>query len=87
MSEDLQSFEHVDSAIEAITQQIQLLSNRCKLEDNKKSNNFEQIIEASSLMLQLSRTLNELLVTKRFLENSQESPVNFLNSMMNGRVK
>ena len=84
MSED-NKFENVDNAIEAITAQIQLLSSRCTLEENKKNTDFDKIIEASSLMLQLARTLNELIATKNFLENSKTNYVDFMNSLMGRR--
>lgn len=84
MNEDM-SFESLDRTIASLTQQIELLSNKCKLEDNKKNTNFEYIIEASSLMLQLSRTLNELLVTRRFLKDSDGDANSFFNSIMHGR--
>lgn len=80
-----ESLEYIDRAIESITKQIELLSNRCILEDNKKNVDFQNIIEVTSLMLQLSRTLNELLVTKKFLQNDDHNPAEFLHSILNGR--
>jgi hypothetical protein len=70
---DIQSHreEHVERAIEAITLQIELLSNRCQMVGNKKSEQIKMdtIIEASTLLLQLSRSLNELIITQNALEN------------------
>lgn len=85
MSGEENKFHHLNSAVESLTSQIELLSSKCKMEDNKKNVDFDKIIEASSLMLQLSRTLNELLITRNFLESSKGNPIDFLNSMMNGR--
>lgn len=84
--EDTRAYDYIENTIIAISQQIELLSNKCKLEENKKNVNFEKILEVSSLMLQLSRTLNELIVTKNFLENSNSNPVDVLNSIV-GRMK
>lgn len=76
--------EYIERAIDAITTQIELLSTKCKLEENRKNPNFDKILEASSLMLQLSRSLNELIVTKRFLEENN-SHIDVLSSILNGR--
>lgn len=76
--------EYIERAIDAITAQIELLSTKCKLEENRKNPNFDKILEASSLMLQLSRSLNELIVTKRFLEENN-SHIDVLSSILNGR--
>lgn len=86
MEEENKSYHFIDTTIDSISQQIELLSNKCKLESNKKSNNLESILEASSLMLQLSRSLNELLVTKKFLEDSSKgNPNDLFNFIINGR--
>lgn len=65
----------LDRTIDAITRQIEILSKKCILEENRNDKNysFEKLIEASSIMLQLSRTLNELLVTQKLLKNSNGS--------------
>ena len=76
--------EYIERAIDAIITQIELLSTKCKLEENRKNPNFDKILEASSLMLQLSRSLNELIVTKRFLEENN-SHIDVLSSILNGR--
>lgn len=83
--EDSKTEQHLDNSIELISLQIELLSNRCKLEDNRKNIEFEKILEASSLMLQLSRSLNELIITKKILENTKGSPADFLNSIAKGK--
>ena len=76
--------EYIERVIDAIITQIELLSTKCKLEENRKNPNFDKILEASSLMLQLSRSLNELIVTKRFLEENN-SHIDVLSSILNGR--
>ncbi|MNY11995.1 hypothetical protein D3C86_1450530 [compost metagenome] len=76
--------DHIDSAIEALSRQIELLSRRCSLEDNRNEKNykFQELLEASSIMLQLSRTLNELIMTKHMVKNSVGNENN-INSMIN----
>lgn len=67
-----ESRDSIDRTIESLTSQIELLSKKCCLEANKSEKNykFETLIEASSIMLQLSRTLNELIITKNVLNNN-----------------
>ncbi|MDF2534282.1 MAG: hypothetical protein K0R18_439 [Bacillales bacterium] len=75
--------DQIDLAINAIVKQIELLSRKCSMEDNRNDKNykFENLIEASSIMLQLSRVLNELTVTQTILKNSNGS--NQVDSMLN----
>lgn len=76
--------DHIDKAIESLSKQIELLSRKCILEDNRNEKNykFQELLEASSIMLQLSRTLNELIMTKHMVKNSN-SNVNNIDNMIN----
>lgn len=78
--------ESIEIAIDSIVSQIELLSRKCKLEDNRVNSSFEKTLEASSLMLQLSRTLSELVLINRSMEMSggQGDMMEFL---LHGRKK
>lgn len=80
-----ESIDSIDQAISSITKQINFLSSRCKLEENKKNIDFNKVLEASSLMLQLSRSLNELIVTSEILKKGGSSSVDFLQSFIEGK--
>jgi hypothetical protein len=76
---------NLDSVIECLINQIELISRKIVLEENRsKNNNSDKLIEYSTLLLQTTRSLNELLVVVKNLENKNiyEQHYNFL--MKNG---
>jgi hypothetical protein len=75
--------EIIQVTIDAIVRQISLLSNRSQLESNRKTSKVN-LIEYSATILQLSRTLGELIIIQRALENNLSSDKLF--EMIHGRI-
>lgn len=75
--------ECVGRTIESLAAHIEFLSMRCRMYDNKRDG-MDEIIELSSLMLQLSRTLNELVVTDTMLRNARVGQTDVLAALVNG---
>lgn len=74
--------EILQSAINSIVLQIELLSHKSQLESTRKSPKIN-LMEYSSVMFQLSRTLSELIVIQNVLDSSESSDKLF--DMINGR--
>lgn len=76
--------ESIEVTINSLVSQIEILSKRCILENNKKNNDFNKTLEASSLMLQLSRTLSELIMIQKSMEYGDINS-NVFEFLLNGR--
>ncbi|MNV47560.1 hypothetical protein D3C71_1394320 [compost metagenome] len=76
--------ELVEKSIESIAKQIEILSSRCQIEENRKTNyNFQNTLDASALMFQLSKSLGELVLIDRVLEQGEHTDM--LNYLAGGR--
>ncbi len=75
--------ETIQTTIDAIVRQIEMLSHRSQLESNRKVPKVN-LLEYSSIILQLSRTLSELIVIQRALEDNQYDQ---LAGLINGRMR
>lgn len=77
--------ERIDIAIDTVIQQIEMISSRSILETNRNNLDEGYLVELSSIFLQLVRSLNELLITKRLYE--QGAPNSAIDALINGRSK
>ena len=75
--------ETIQTTIDAIVRQIEMLSHRSQMEANRKVPKVN-LMEYSSIILQLSRTLSELIVIQRALEDNQSGQ---LTDLINGRMR
>lgn len=75
--------ETIQTTIDALVKQIEMLSHRSQMEANRKVPKVN-LMEYSSIILQLSRTLSELIVIQRALEDNQYDQ---LSGLINGRMR
>lgn len=73
----------IQTTIDAVVKQIEMLSHRSQMEANRKVPKVN-LMEYSSIILQLSRTLSELIVIQRALEDNQYDQ---LAGLINGRMR
>ena len=79
----MENIESIQKIIDTIVLQIELLSNRCQMEANRKSPKTN-LMEYSSGILQLSKTLSELILIKKVLESNRTED---LMGLINGRMR
>lgn len=81
--------ETISLTIDSIANQIQILSNKSAMEENRtnKSYNIEKTIEVSSIMLQLSRTMGELILIEKTLYGEDKSPGDVFSFLHGGLKK
>ena len=78
----MENKEIIQKTIDTLILQIEMVSNKCQLETNRK-NSRVNILEYSSTILQLSRTLSELMLIQRALETNNAD----LMQMIHGRLR
>jgi hypothetical protein len=74
--------------IDSMISQIDLISNRCQIMSNinnanKRVYKKDDLLESSSIVLQMSRTLSELIIIQQGLKNNESD----LSGLINGRLK
>ena len=79
----MENKETIQTTIDAIVKQIEMLSHRSQMESNRKVPKVN-LMEYSSIILQLSRTLSELLVIQKALEENRYEQ---LEGLINGRLR
>lgn len=80
----MKDLETIEIAIDTITQQIEIISKRSLLESNRKELDDGYLVELSSIMLQLIRSLNELLLTKQLYEQEALNQNKIIDFLVNG---
>ncbi|MNC06253.1 hypothetical protein D3C81_816150 [compost metagenome] len=76
--------ELIENSITSVARQIEILSNRCQIEENRNANyNFQNTLDASALMFQLSKSLGELMLISRVLEQGEQ--IDMLNFLTGGK--
>jgi hypothetical protein len=86
MQNDKSSYENIDSlqkVIDTLVLQIETISSRCQMDSNRKGQKIN-LMEYSSTMLHLSKTLGELILIKRAIEQGKTEEV---FGLINGRIK
>lgn len=76
--------EKIEIVIDTVIQQIEMISKRSLLESNRKELDDGYLVELSSIMLQLVRSLNELLLTKQLYERGALDHNKLVDFLVNG---
>jgi hypothetical protein len=86
--DNVENVEKIQKVIDSMISQIDLISNRCQIMSNinnanKRVYKKDDLLESSSIVLQMSRTLSELIIIQQGLKNNESD----LSGLINGRLK
>jgi hypothetical protein len=85
--ENEENVQKIQRVIDSIVTQIDLISIKSQYEINRKEHNKDFLIESSSILLQMSRTLGELILIQNNLKNEDlKNQQLSLNTLINGRT-